>query len=311
MKIKTKIIAGTLLCTISAYQAPIFAYTKDETVYSKANTEGKPYQTIVSTHIENKEQANEIQDLTNLLNIENRGEENQLFTQNGETLQWKANQKDIYYQGESKKELPIECKVTYELEGKEMTAEEIVGKAGKVKITIKYQNKEEHIVTIQGKEQKLYTPFVVIAGTILPNDKNQKITISNGKVIDDGTKTIAVGIALPGLQESLGSKEKELEIPDKIEITMETTEFSLGNIVNMITPKIIEESDLNFMDNLDPIYDKANDLEQASKQIQTGSNELAKGTNQLALRKQRTKRRKQQSLSRSEPNPITSKRSNQ
>lgn len=48
-KSKNKIISGALLCTICAYTLPVFAYTKDETVYSKIDSEGKKYQTIVST----------------------------------------------------------------------------------------------------------------------------------------------------------------------------------------------------------------------------------------------------------------------
>ena len=134
----------------------------------------------------------------------------------GNSLIWKADQKDIYYQGESQKELPVECQIKYELDGKEAKPEEIVGKTGHVKITIQYTNKEEHKVNINGMEQKMYTPFVAVAGTVLQNDTNKNIEISNGKVINDGSKTLVMGMALPGLQESLKVDKTDMEIPDSI-----------------------------------------------------------------------------------------------
>lgn len=280
MKIKNKIIPSLLVCTIGMYTTPVFAFTKDETVYTKINQEGKSYQTTVSTHIKNSQELEIINDMTDLLNIENtKGEEE--FTQDGKSLVWKADKKDIYYQGESQKELPIECNITYKLDEKEIKADEIVGKTGHVKITIQYINKEEHMVSVNGKMQKMYTPFVAVAGTVIKNDVNKNIEISNGKVIDDGSKTIVMGIALPGLQESLNMKQTEMEIPSCIEITMDAKDFEMGNIITFVTPKVIEEEDLDIFNQLDEIYKQANTLEQASSQIQGGSVALATGTSQL------------------------------
>lgn len=280
-KTKSKIISGTLLCTMCAYTLPVFAYTKDETVYSKINSKGEKYQTIVSTHIENDEELAVIKDMSDLLNIENTNGDEE-FSKDDKSLVWKADKKDIYYQGESQKDLPIECNVRYQLDGKEVTAEEILGKSGHVKITIQYTNKEEHMVNINGRQQKMYTPFVVVAGTVLPNDKNKNIEISNGKVINDGSKAMVMGIALPGLQESLNVKKADMEMLNDIEITMDATDFELGNIITFVTPKVLEEKDLSIFDELDEIYGQVNTLQSASSQIQKGSQTLANGTNQLA-----------------------------
>ncbi len=280
-KIKTKIISSMLLCTICAYTVPVFAFTKDETVYSKINSNGENYQTIVSTHLENKEELELLNDISDLLNIENTNGEEE-FTQQGNSFIWKANKKDIYYQGNSQKKLPIECKVKYEIEGKEVKAEEIIGKTGHIKITIEYINQDEHIVKINGKNEKMYTPFVVVAGTILKNDKNKNIEISSGKIINDGSKSIIMGIALPGLKESLDNDSIDLKIPNNIEITMDTTDFELGNIISFVTPKLLEENDLQIFNKIDKLYNQVNALEDASSQIQKGSKELVSGTSQLA-----------------------------
>lgn len=280
-KIKTKIISCALLSTMCSYTLPVLAFTKDETVYSKIDSEGKAYQTIVSTHLENKEELELINDMTDLFNIKNTNGEEE-FTQEGNSLIWKADKKDIYYQGESQKDLPIECKMKYELEGKEVKAEEIAGKAGHVKITIQYINKEEHIVNVNGQNKKMYTPFVVVAGTILQNDNNKNIEISSGKIINDGSKSIAMGIALPGLQESLNVNPSDIEIPNNIEITMDTEKFEMGNIITFVTPKVLEEEDLNIFNEFDKMYEQVNTLETASNQIQEGSQSLVEGTKQLA-----------------------------
>ena len=41
----------------------------------------------------------------------------------------------------------------------------------------------------------------------------------------DGTRTIVAGFALPGMQDSLDIDKDEMEIPDYVEITADTTDF--------------------------------------------------------------------------------------
>lgn len=272
---KKKIISSLLLCTMITYTMPVFAITKDETIYSKLNNNGDNYKTIVNSHIKNEEQEKMINDISDLLNIKNvNGDEE--FKQDGNNLVWNAEGSDIYYQGESQKELPISCSVKYELDGVEISPEELAGKSGKVKIIIEYTNKDEHTVKINGKDATLYTPFVVVCGTIISNDNNRNIEVTNGKIIDDGTKTTVLGISLPGMQESLNTDK--IEIPNTIEITMDTTNFELNNIITYVTPKVIEESDIELFDKIDEIYSKVNELQSASKQLENGANTLKQGT---------------------------------
>lgn len=271
-----KIISGALLCTMLAYTTPVLAFTKDETVYSKTDANGNAYSTIVSDHITNENQDKMINDISDLLNIKNVNG-NEEFSQDGNNLVWNADGSDIYYQGESQKDLPIECNIKYELDGKEITAQELAGKSGKVKITIEYKNKDAHTVNINGRNETLYTPFVVVCGTILDNEHHRNIEITNGKVIDDGSKTTVLGISLPGMQESLNIKKDKLDIPDTIEIIMDSTDFELSNIVTYVTPKIIEEDDLDIFNKLDGIYSQVNTLQSSSKQIEDGANNLKTG----------------------------------
>ena len=191
-KVKLKIVAGGLLVSMLTYTSPIFAYTKDETVYSKMNAKGEEYKTTVSTHLENNKNEKILEDLTNLLDIQNtNGDET--YEKDGNKLIWQADGKDVYYQGNTKENLPITCEVKYTLDGKEISPEDLAGKSGKVTIEIIYTNHEKHEVQVNGGTHTLYTPFLVLSGTIINNDNNRNVMISNGKVINDGSKTIVVG----------------------------------------------------------------------------------------------------------------------
>lgn len=280
-----KVTSSLLLCSMLKYAVPAFAYTKDETVYSKINLDGEVYRTIVNDHIKNIAAESTIRDLSDLSNIENvKGDEE--FTQEDNSLIWKADGKDIYYQGESQKELPIECKIKYELNGSEISAKELAGKSGNVKLTIEYINKDAHVVNINGKNETIYTPFVVVCGTIIDNEISKNIEISNGKVIDNGNKTIVIGLALPGLQESLGVSTDKIDIPGKVEISFDVKDFEMGNIISYVTPKILEDKDIKSFDKIDEIFGKVDTLQDAADKIEEGANTLKEGTEEYSEKSQ-------------------------
>lgn len=280
-KLVSKIVSGTLLVSMVGYTFPVFAYTKDETVYSKMDNTGTNYKTVVSDHLKNTEDAETIEDLTDLLNVKNTSGD-ETYTQDGNKFTWNANKNDIYYQGDTTKELPIDLKVKYELDGNEISAQDIAGKSGKVKITLQYTNKEARTVTVNGKTTKMYVPFVVVAGTMIKDENAKNVEISSGKVVNDGTKTIVVGMAMPGLQESLGLSKNDVDIPSNIEITMDATDFETGSIVSYATPKVFDKDDLKVFDKLDSLYADANKLQSSMNQIQDGANTLKDGTTELA-----------------------------
>lgn len=278
-----RIIGSILLCTMLGYATPVFAITKEETVYSKLNNSGTQYETIVNEHITNDELLKTIDDISNLLDITNVGG-NETFEQKENKIIWNANEKDIYYQGKTEKKLPIETSIKYELDGKEMSAEEIVGKKGKVKITITYKNNEAHNVNINGTTEKMYTPFIVITGTTLDTKTNKNIKLTQGKVVEKGEKTILLGVAFPGLKESL--KTNEIDIPNKVEISMETEKFELENMITYITPRVLEENESKLADKLNELYSSMNDMKSASEKLANGANTLQDGTSQYSEKSQ-------------------------
>lgn len=279
-EIKKKAVASMLLGTMCLYSMPVLANTKEETVYTKLDNNSKVYSSIVSTKLSNDNKSELLEDITDLLNIKNTNGDEE-FTRDGDKIIWKSKGKNIQYQGETNKETPVTCKIKYELNGEEVTAEKIVGKSGKVKIIIEYTNNEKHTVTINGQNSTMYTPFVVVTGTIIDKKNNENIQITNGKLIDNGTKTVAIGIAMPGLQESLNLSKEKAEIPNSVIIEMDAKEFEMNNIMSYITAKVLGENDLNMLEDLDKIYSQANELKEASNMLVDGSRNLRDGAYQL------------------------------
>ena len=260
MKNNRKIVSALLIGTMCMTTMPVFANTKDETVYTKLNNNSESYSTIVSDKLSNDNDDEFLKDITDLLNLENtKGDEK--FSQDGENITWEAQGKNIQYRGETNKNLPVTCHIKYELDGNEVEAKDIIGKTGKVKITLEYTNNEVHTVKVNGKNVKMYTPFVVVAGTIFDNTENSNIKISSGKVIENGNKTIAIGLAVPGMQESLGISSDKFNIPSNIEFEMDAKDFEMNNIVAFATPKLLETEDLKMFDELDKIYSQVNTLQ--------------------------------------------------
>lgn len=272
-----KVIPIMLLTTLISYTAPVFAVTKDETVYTKLNVKGEQYKTIVSTELKNENNLEKIVDLTNLLNIENTSGD-ETFSKDGDTLIWDAKGNDIYYQGETEAKLPIELEIKYKLNGEEISAKDIAGKSGKVTIKLEYKNNDEHIVNVNGRSEKMYTPFLLVSGTILRNSNNKNIEITNGKIINDGTKSIIIGIALPGLQESLGVSKDTINIPSGMEINMDAIDFELDSIITFATPKLLDEEDSNLTAEMKELSSKINLIREATEKLKTGADTLKNGT---------------------------------
>lgn len=272
-----KITNASLALTMLLVSLPINAkaLTKDETVYGKFDNTGKIKSVYVNEHLINNTKESELKDYTELKEIFNlNGDET--FNVDGSSIVWNSNGNDIFYQGKYENDLPVTLKITYKLDGKETNVSDMLGKSGKVDITIKYTNNDKHSMLINGKYETLYTPFVVMFGTSINETNTSNITINNGKVVSNGSKNFIVGISTPGLYESLKiSNFKDL---DTIKISYDTTCFELGSIYSVITPKVINESDLKIFDKIDDLANKVNTLQKNTDLIESNTLKLYNGS---------------------------------
>ena len=166
--------------------------SKEETVYVNADASGNPEQITVSSWLKNAGLQSSVEDQSDLTNIKNvKGDET--FSEDGNSLTWSTDGSDIYYQGQSDKELPVSVKFTYILDGQEMQPQDLAGKSGHLQIKIQYTNNEKKSAKVDGKEETVYSPFVMLTALIMPEDTFSNVTIDNGKVLSDGSRNIVVG----------------------------------------------------------------------------------------------------------------------
>ena len=253
---------------------------KDETVYVIADANGKTEKIIVSDWLKNNLKGSTINDVSSLNGIVNvKGDET--FTQSGTNCSWSANGADISYQGTTDKQLPVTVKVKYYLDGKEMAPAEIKGKSGHVKIAFEYENTSKRTVNVDGVEEEMTVPFLAISGVILDDDRFSDIKASNARLFNDGSRTVVVGIALPGLQDSLKIDRSKFVIPESIEVEADVKDFSLGMTLTAVTDEVFAKLDGIDIKSLDNVSDSMAQLNDAMTQLTEGSGALRDGIAQL------------------------------
>lgn len=256
--------------------------SKNETVYVIADASGAAKKIIVSDWLKGVDTKGKVKDVSNLKDVKNvKGDETYTVNEDN-AYEWAANGDDIYYQGTGTTELPVKLKLSYKLNGKTVSADEIAGKSGKVTIRIDYENTQKEKVKINGKTKEVNVPFLMLSGMILDDDKFKNVEVSNGKAINDGTRTIVAGFALPGMQDSLDIDKDKMEIPDYVEITADTTDFELSTTMTVAMNDIFNDVDFSKVDDkVDELKDSLDELEDAAEQLVDGSSQLYDGIGTL------------------------------
>lgn len=244
---------------------------KKETVYVIANADGTPNKIIVSELLNNRDKKASLDDVTNLSNICNL-KSDAGYTMNGNCCTWDAQGEKIYYRGETDAQLPVSIKITFKLDGREVTPQEIAGATGRVDITFTYTNNCKAKVDVNGKEKEVNVPFLMLSGMILNNDNFKNISIDNGKLIDDGDKTIVAGYVLSGIKENFDSKD--VNIPESFTISADATDFSLATTVTVATNSIFCKINPDELDSLSGAEGQLDVLEASMKQLVEGSSQL-------------------------------------
>ncbi len=257
---------------------------KEETVYVNADARGTVKSITVSSWLKNGDGAEELTDVTRLTDVVNvKGDET--FTQDGDTYVWAADGRDIYYQGETSEALPVDVKVTYYLDEKEVNPEELAGKSGKVKIRFDYENHSTQKTEIGGKETELYVPFVAASTLILDSDRFVNVEVENGRILSDGKNTVVAGVAMPGLYDSLDLLNLEgfedVDIPEYVEVTADVTDFELAMTATILMPDVLSRLDTDDMDGFDDLKEDMEELNDATYELIDGCVELDDGVQEL------------------------------
>lgn len=213
----------------------------------------------------------------------------------------KENGESAYQKAEIEEELPVSVRVTFFLDGREIKPEEAAGANGRLTIRFDYENRCVRTVEIGGKQEEMYVPFAVMTAMILDGEKVSNVEITNGRLLNDGDRILAAGMALPGLSENLrrsdaeteaeseevsqdgGLREEleEMDIPEYVEITADVKDFELEATYTIVTNEIFNEIDTEKLLDTDSIQRDLDELEDAMARLIDGADELYDGVSTL------------------------------
>ncbi len=262
------------------------AVDKNETVYVIGNSDGSIDKILVSDWLRNADKTDKLVDVSELSDIVNlKGDET--FEKTADGIVWDAKGSDIYYQGTIEKTLPVDVRITYTLDGKEMTADELSGKSGHLVINFSYTNNQKAVVSISGKDTEVYVPYVVATGTVLSNDVYKNVSVKNARIVNDGDREMVLGIVLPGMQDDLGLDKSIFEIPESMEISADVTDFAPATYMTIVSNEPFSEIELKNTDSITELKDKLGILSESSNKLIAGAGSLYDGVESLSVGSQK------------------------
>jgi len=203
-----KIIAMlTALVMVLGCTGALAENTKHERVYVVAGADGTVNSITDSIRLENADGLDELVDRTMLSGIQNVGG-NETFTQEGETLTWKADGKNVIYQGTSDKTPAVLPVVTLTLDGEKISAADLKEKTGEAVLTVTYRTEG-------------LAPALVLSVLPLPEEGISDLKAENAAVLTEAERSVLVGWAVPNMDDSL-------QLPASFSATFHADHADLG-----------------------------------------------------------------------------------
>lgn len=252
---------------------------RDETVYVFAGPDGAVENVIVSDWLKNPDGLAQLEDAAALTGVENvKGSESS--TLSGGRRIWDAQGQDIYCQGGTDRDLPVDVTVSYTLNGQRVTPDQLAGKSGRVSIRFDYVNHQYETASIGGRTQQIFVPFAMVTAVLLDGDRFTNVSVTNGRLCNDGDRMAVVGLALPGLRENLALNE-DIDIPDYVELTADVTDFALETTFTAAVSSPFAGLDTEKLKDAGGLTDSLDELEDAMEQLLDGSSRLYDGLGEL------------------------------
>ena len=290
-----KVVGSVLLSAVMAgsmMPVTVFAQSNDEnptekteTVYSVLNSDGSISDTIVSSWLHDEDGINNIKETLNLTDVKNI-KSNEKPSKDGNTYTWNAKGNDVYYEGTATKQLPVSVKIRYELDGQEISANDIQGKSGHLKLTISFTNNYSEVKNINGKSIVIHPSYLAGGMLNMSTGKFSNVKCESGKIVNDGTNEMLAFANIPGLNETLKSAgldkvNNQLGISDDVTVEADVNDFDLGSIMVGMTNEIDLASELGEIGSVSELTDGIDQLIEADNQLIDGSKQLYDGTTQL------------------------------
>lgn len=258
------------------YKASDLETDKVEVVYVSGDAYGEIKNIEVETTLKAKEDG-ELKDVNVLNNVINTsGDED--HDVKDDTLVFENHGSDITYKGNINKDLPVNVKLTYYLDDKEVMVEELAHKSGHLKIVVDYVNNTK-------------VPFLCLT-TMMLSDRFSNIKVENGKLLSVGNTKMAVLYGEPGLKDNLMLYKvdtfDDIKLNDSAYIEADVEDFTLDYTATIVSNglfKEIKDNDLNklssSLNDLSDLNEKIDDIKDASRKLKDEGNNLKDGVNKL------------------------------
>lgn len=233
-------------------------YTKIENVYAKLKTDGSRSGAYIVNHFQ-VDKAGTITDHGAYSKIINQSTADPLTDKDG-TVSFSADEGNFYYQGNMKDaELPWNFQISYQLNGDDITPEQLGGEDGALKITFHGEKNPK-------ADAVFYENYVMQVSLTLDSDICSNIKAPNATIADAGDGTQISFTVLPG---------------DDADFTIETDvkDFSMPGFSIAAVPYSANIDTEDF--NMDDFTDQIDELTDAVGQLNTGAKSLADGIRQL------------------------------
>ena len=258
------------------YKASDLKTDKVEVVYVTSDAYGEIKNIEVETTLKAKEDG-ELKDVNVLNNVINTSGDEDHDVED-DTLVFENHGSDITYKGNINKDLPVNVKLTYYLDDKEVMVEELAHKSGHLKIVVDYVNNTK-------------VPFLCLTTMVL-SDGFSNVKVENGKLLSLGDTKMAVLYGEPGLKDSLMLYKvdtfDDIKLNDSAYIEADVEDFTLDYTATIVSNglfKEIKDDDLNklssSLNDLSDLNEKIDDIKDASKKLKDEGNNLKDGVNKL------------------------------
>lgn len=248
--------------------------SRGETVYIETDPSGNVQSIVSSVYISNPAGADTITDYSTLRDIKNvSGSESPVIE--GEKVTFSTEGEDVCYQGTGVGELPFSVEISYFLNSRKMTPEEIAGKSGRIRIEVKTKNNLKRTVDVDGEPMELYVPFSVICMMTL-GDRFTAIEAQGAKVSAQAGQFTVLSVLLPGLKESLDIEEGE-EVKDSFVLEADVKNFELADSMFIGMTGIVDENDLSGINDIGELISALDEIGEASGKLYKGARSLTSG----------------------------------
>jgi len=257
MKISKVISAILAASMLSGYTFTAYAAEKEEVVYVMTDADGS----VDSVYVVNSFDGGNITDYGEYSNVKLLNSDGNI-TSSGDEITFSApeNQK-VYYQGTlDGAEIPWVISIRYFLDGEELSAEEIAGKSGSLKISVDITENEKC-------GGSFYDNYALQCSFTLDTDICRNISADGATTANVGSKKQITFTALAGCGLSRS-------------ITADVTDFEMSAAqINGVRMNL--GVDIDYNGNVTDLIDGAEKLDDGAKELYDGTVELDDGVSEL------------------------------